>query len=446
MRKLEILTGMLDLTRTVSEAVDFVMQNSDTNLSVELVLRDIKDALESMSSNILLIFESKKAEEINQHLRKLQKSCDTLIGNSKTVDSFSKTYTGLKNILEKSLYLETINTAKTCSNDDDDLAIASMELLLSYNLMPQFKALASFVLSRRLCVKQPLRAYNLAIEAFESDNTLCAYITQKDAPVHNYVYHNVKEIYFENCPICHDEAGEPYYCAIPMYMSNYTSFFSPVKLWMKCSSCGQLYAYNFPEKLVIPEPDVEELGDEIYMNPRLEFLPTLGRILKQVLSFSSGNKLLEVGAGTGELVAAALELGCDVEAVEISKRQSIRLKDLLGINVHCMDFLKYHTSGKYSIISMGDVIEHVINPVAALSKAYELLESEGILWISTPNFESGFSRIMKFNDPMWNEPWHMTYFSYTGFKKLLNENGFQILDYEVSQRYNGSMEITARKI
>ena len=95
---------------------------------------------------------------------------------------------------------------------------------------------------------------------------------------------------------------------------------------------------------------------------------------------------------------------------------------------------------------MGDVIEHVKDPTKALQKAAEMLNDDGILWISTPNYESSFSRLKKFTDAMWCEKNHITYFSYITFSALLENCGFEILEYNVSERYNGSMELFVRKI
>lgn len=443
MKKTEVLSQLLSLTNTLFEAANYVMAN--VNMDSKMVLNDIKDALVAINASISLVFDDRKAEEIRQQSKKLQRACDALFSDSKAIDAFYKGFAGWKQLIETTLFMEAVNTANKSGKEEEETAIELLENLLAYNLPPQPKALAEFTLSRKLSYKNALRAYALCIDAFETDNALCEKISQEASPVHQYKYVKVDEVHFENCPICHASDGLPYYCAMPLYMINYTADFSPAKLWIKCASCGQLYAYNFPRKLVMPAAEEEELGDEIYMTSRPATLPILGRILKDILSHATGRKLLEVGAGTGELIAAALELGCEVEAVEISKRQSLRLRDLLGIQVHCQNFTEFNAAGKYNIITMGDVVEHVTDPNAALRKACELLEDDGILWISTPNYESAFSRIMKFNDPMWNEPWHITYFSYEGFKKLLCENGFDILDYSISSRYNGSMEIIARK-
>ena len=95
---------------------------------------------------------------------------------------------------------------------------------------------------------------------------------------------------------------------------------------------------------------------------------------------------------------------------------------------------------------MGDVIEHITNPGAALDKACNLLTDEGVLWLSTPNFESAYSRTHKFDDVMWKVSNHLTYFSYRNFQKLAKQHGLQIQEYHVSKRYNGSMELILKKL
>ena len=76
-----------------------------------------------------------------------------------------------------------------------------------------------------------------------------------------------------------------------------------------------------------------------------------------------------------------------------------------------------------------------------LEKGHSMLNKEGVIWISTPNFESAFSYIMKDKDPMWRVCEHLNYFSYASLKNTLEKIGFAIVDY--SQHYNGCMEVTA---
>jgi 2-polyprenyl-3-methyl-5-hydroxy-6-metoxy-1,4-benzoquinol methylase len=231
---------------------------------------------------------------------------------------------------------------------------------------------------------------------------------------------------------------------MPLFMEDYSPLFSPVRLWMQCDSCGQIYAYNF-SKSALKQFEDENAEPRMMMQPKVQILPVYGDIFNNIQFYTKGRKLLEVGAGGGELIAAALEFGYDVTAVEIMKPQAGWLSDLFGIEVIGNDFQKYDFQDKYDVITMGDVIEHVCEPVDAIRKAYDLLNDEGVIWISTPNFKSGFSRVMQFEDPMWNEPWHISYFSRDGLEKILHENGFKVMDYKISKRYNGSMEIIAAK-
>jgi SAM-dependent methyltransferase len=359
-------------------------------------------------------------------------------------DEFDAAVNAWRTVSEEFLHLEGLRAAGSAGAKDEKTTEELLELILSGSTNQYTKSVSGYLLSLMLRERQPLRAYNLAMDAFRANNSLFAHVSDANAHFHNFTYQEVDEVHFERCPICRG-GGKPHYCAMPMFMANYTPFFSPVKLWMECESCRQLYVYNFPRKLVFPRPEEEELGDELYMQPRAQMLPLIGDTLKGLLSHAKGKALLEVGPGTGEFLAAALEFGCEVEAVEISKRQSERLGALLGVDVRCADFLAYETDRRYDIVAMGDVLEHITDPLSAIQKARALLKEYGILWVSTPNFESGFSRLMKYTDPMWNEPWHITYFSYGGLKKLLEDSGFELLDYTVSKRFCGSMELTARK-
>ncbi len=90
---------------------------------------------------------------------------------------------------------------------------------------------------------------------------------------------------------------------------------------------------------------------------------------------------------------------------------------------------------------MGDIIEHVTNPKATLKKAHSLLKETGVLWLSTSNYNSSFTRMMKLKDAMWKEPEHISYFSFHGLQALANEVGFVVKEYQVSNRYNGFMEL-----
>lgn len=269
-------------------------------------------------------------------------------------------------------------------------------------------------------------------------------------PHPQYIFKPSAQRKFEKCPIC-GGAGEPYHCAFSYRMSDFNYPFQPFKLWMRCGDCKNLYSEQFPEdffelsdhhKEVTPSENSKTAVSNI---TSAHTLSIWSDILNKLRRYTDKKALLEVGIGNGELLAAALEMGYDAQAVEIVEQGAQTVSDILGIPIWNGDFLNFSSDKTYPIIIMGDVIEHITDPEAALRNTYKLLDVDGVLWLSTPNYESSFTRLRKFTDPMWLEPSHITYFNYNGLEKLLQKCGFMVREYTVSNRYNGSMELIITK-
>ena len=276
-------------------------------------------------------------------------------------------------------------------------------------------------------------------------------LSGKNNPHPGYVYDaSHKQRTFEKCPICGGES-EPYYNAFAYRMGHFNSPFEPFKLWSKCSSCGNLHTWKFAEeyltqslheKMVTPNEDSSYKFSTI---GNAGSLAVWGNILNKLKAYTDKKTLLEVGIGQGELLSVALEMGYETNAVELDGEKAQEISDILNIPIWAGDFLNFNSDKTFSVITMGDVIEHVTDPKKALRNAYRLLDDDGVLWLSTPNFESSFTRLKKFTDAMWCEPSHISYFNYSGFEALLEKCGFIVREYTVSTRYNGSMELIITK-
>lgn len=277
-----------------------------------------------------------------------------------------------------------------------------------------------------------------------------AILSGKEAPHPGYVYRPSEQHEFKNCPICNG-CGTPYFCAFSYQMSNFEYPHLPVKLWMKCEVCGNLYTWQYPKALL----ELSNHAEIVYLradqrltsieNTSSLILAIWSDILHELQAYSGGNTLLEVGVGKGELLAVAQEMGFEADGVEIMAESAQKVADMLGMPIWCGDFLHYKPNKQYSILIMGDVLEHITDPERALRNAHHLLEDNGVLWLSTPNFESSFSKLRKFYDAMWMEPYHIAYFSRKGLEALASKSGFSVKTYGVSRRYNGSMELILTK-
>lgn len=408
----------------------------------------------SISRQIATPADNEEKRNLLQLAMNFQRSCEQCLEHQSSVDRISQDFNAWTSKIYQLVHMRAINLALNCITSQRDFMRKMIDELLScpISLPLSLQSAATYTLSSLLNHEEPMKSYQLALQAFETYPSLLSLLTNENHQQHQYVYQKTDEIYLDCCPSCQGK-GEPYYTSIQVFMADYSPNFSPARLWMKCQNCEQLYAYNFAANYFdqasasFPKEDVDISVRSFGMKPQFPFLNVFSEIVKKGVCYAQGRKrLLEVGIGGGEMIAVALELGCTVEAVELSGKQAYVVGSLLDVPIHPMDFLKFETENKYDIITMGDVIEHVTNPVAALQKAYHLLEEDGVLWISTPNYQSAFSRLMKFEDPMWMEPHHISYFSYDSFQKILRQNGFKILEYSVSPRYNGSMEIFSQKI
>lgn len=289
----------------------------------------------------------------------------------------------------------------------------------------------------------PQKSFGWTLRLFEENPAMFSGPT---SPHPGYVYRESEQRIFDRCPVC-GGSGYPFHRDFTFFQADFSYPALPVKLWMRCEGCENLYTWNFQETYLKQAEYTHciQLEPEKYWTTTEKTssfsLALWSEVLERLQKLSDGNTLLEVGVGRGELIAVALEYGYNIDAVELNPEIAKKAANLLGIPVWNCDFLKYNTEKKYSKIIMGDVIEHVLSPEEALRNAYRLLEDEGVLWISTPNFESSYSRFMKFDDPMWREPNHISYFSYAGLVNLAEKCGFKAVDYQISKRYAGSMEV-----
>ena len=216
------------------------------------------------------------------------------------------------------------------------------------------------------------------------------------------------------------------------------------KLWMKCERCGNYFTYNFPKDKVGAINGHYTSGKSDIILENKFILATYNQIFQQFRRMTPGKEYLEIGVGTGEMLAVALEFGYHAEAVEICREDSERISLALGVDIKWCDITDYETEKQYDVIVMGDVLEHVIHPVEVLKKVKKMLADGGVLWISTPNYNCACARMQNFAHCMWHELNHYTYVSYETLKDLLKTIELEIVHYEMSIRYNGSMELFVR--
>ncbi|HET7629637.1 MAG TPA: class I SAM-dependent methyltransferase [Bacillales bacterium] len=277
--------------------------------------------------------------------------------------------------------------------------------------------------------------------AFLRDSRLARRLTNADHPHHDFEYTKAVQHITEECPLCRRQ-GQTHSVYNVITDIGFVPGFDPIKTWKYCDECHHIYTERYPNDL---SGVLSASNPGHYQAPRQHYFPTMSGILNDILPYAPGNQLLEVGVGSGEMIAVANEMHFQATGIEIRPSYAKAVSETFGIPIKAVGFEDFETDQTFDVICMGDVIEHVTDPVQVLKKAKSLLNAQGVLWISTPNFESATAKVLKDQNPMWRTTQHIHYFSFASMKTVLQQLDFRVVKYNVSNRYVGSMEIIAQK-
>ncbi|MGB9200335.1 class I SAM-dependent methyltransferase [Methanobacterium sp.] len=200
-----------------------------------------------------------------------------------------------------------------------------------------------------------------------------------------------------------------------------------------CENCGYKHVFPIPEQHDLDKFYEKEFRhvDSNYFK-RLEedlewLLMTYERYYDLFEQQCQGNskKLLEIGSGSGHFLKCGKDRNWDVMGFEPSNI-SYDYSKTLDVNVihGNFDLEKAKEYGKYDVIFMRNVIEHISNPIAMLKDVKTLLNSNGLLFIVSPNDYNPLQDILKKKlgfDSFWIAKEHINYFNFESMKNLLKK-------------------------
>ncbi len=198
----------------------------------------------------------------------------------------------------------------------------------------------------------------------------------------------------------------------------------------RCSACAMIFQY--------PRPTAEELAavyNESWQSPDTTHDETGGTtpglanaltlqlqrmLTRNGLGRISGLTVLEFGAGRGEMAEALVRAGADVWAVEPFGCDYLRSGGIRAVR----DIEDLPANLKFDGIVTFDVIEHLIDPCAELTRLRKRLRKGGWLLASTPNAR-GLNALL--TGARWREihrPTHITMFAPKSLGIALRKSGF----------------------
>ena len=160
-----------------------------------------------------------------------------------------------------------------------------------------------------------------------------------------------------------------------------------------CDSCSMVSQNPIPTEHQVEQYYATEYRQDYkqVFVPKLKHIYRAGNLALDRLGFLTKNnvvsgKLLDVGAGGGEFTYVSSQLGFDSTGIEPNIGYSNYAKDQYQANVKTGQLAD--VDGKFDVITMFHVMEHIPDPIKTFKKLYDLLNEDGFLFIEVPNIES----------------------------------------------------------
>ena len=142
----------------------------------------------------------------------------------------------------------------------------------------------------------------------------------------------------------------------------------------------------------------------------------------------AGRRVLDVGCGAGQFLAALAVRGCECHGTELSAETATRAAELTGIRLHVGPIeATMYPEGFFDLISVWHVLEHLQDPDATLRNCRQWIRERGTLMIAVPNIDSWQARLFRGSWFHLDPPRHVFHFGATSLRRALHDAGFRAL-------------------
>lgn len=232
-----------------------------------------------------------------------------------------------------------------------------------------------------------------------------------------------------NCPLCGGGQRRKLYALQSDEGVDYAT--------VRCLDCGFVHMWPRPSEDYLTRfytnaPVYAQPSErpEDYANAIADKQCMLGGFLKTLPDAPATGLAVDYGAGQGATVKALANMGFDATGVEISAKARDAAKALFGVTLRDGDISDFHDNS-VALLTMFDILEHLLEPADFLSKAHTKLQAGGAILIGVPNYDA-IDRIL--TGPRSKAlifPEHVNQFTRATLTKALSDAGFTV-------RYVGS--------
>ncbi|MBM77813.1 MAG: hypothetical protein CL846_04970 [Crocinitomicaceae bacterium] len=197
----------------------------------------------------------------------------------------------------------------------------------------------------------------------------------------------------------------------------------------KCKKCNFVFSKKIPSQQELID-HYDGYGRNDYLSPIT--IKRYNELLDEFEKFRKNGKIIDVGCGIGYFLEEAKKRGWEVygteytdEAIKICKRKGITMQQgKLNPNNYNLE--------EFDIITSFEVLEHINNPIEELSNFYKILRKGGLVYLTTPNFNSISRYYLKSNYNVITYPEHLSYYTPKTIKYLFKKLNFKTLKIETT--------------
>ena len=221
-------------------------------------------------------------------------------------------------------------------------------------------------------------------------------------------------------------------------------------LWEKCNKCNLVI-----NRTGVPRGEEKEFYNNEYVQlnsfekgKNLSPLEHYKSRLKSVIPIASYLKsflnrdmrLLEIGAGTGELLDLLSNNVGNISGNEINQDYASFISEELKINSSSEDYMQLKYKPKLDFIISINSIDHMFEPRKVVEKMHKDLNRGGFVYIEVPNDEQALKKylpepsVSRFKKFMYQKA-HYYSFNKDTLLRMIEEIGFEIIDINCRHDY-----------
>jgi 2-polyprenyl-3-methyl-5-hydroxy-6-metoxy-1,4-benzoquinol methylase len=192
---------------------------------------------------------------------------------------------------------------------------------------------------------------------------------------------------------------------------------------VRCGNCSFVFSKR--------NPSLEELLSiydfyPVFQTVSLITVKRYDELLDRFEKFRKTNNLIDVGSGDGYFLDQARKRGWNVFGTEFTDAK-VEFSRKKGIVMHKGVLnVKNYSPASFDVLLSIEVIEHLNNPREEVAKFNTLLRPGGIVYLTTPNYNSVSKLLLSEKWNIVHYPEHLSYFTAKTIARLFKDSGFNV--------------------